>query len=456
MEQKPRRGIGTIVVLGIALLLNIALVATVILMPLLQPESTPPSLEGTGSSSTPSSAPTEPPTDPPTEPPTEPPIVKEATATLSAIGDMLMHPKVYNSAIVDSEGNYNMDSIFQYFLDYPLASDFAVANLETTLAGLNNGYGYMGFPLFNCPDGVVDALKTAGFDMLLTANNHTYDTQSIGISRSQQVITEKGLQYLGTKQTADEPNYLIQDLNGIRIGMLCYTYEDDAKPDIKTLNGHELSAADAALVNSFDYYHLNLFYTEMQANMAALQAENVDAVVMFIHWGNEYNRTHNSWQKTIAQALCDMGVDVIIGGHPHVLQPVELLTSAVDANHKTVCIYSLGNAVSNQRIEYMRLKTGHTEDGCMFTVTFAKYSDGTVLIESAELLPTWVNCHSTSGRLEYNILPLDKEIEDWKTQFNLTDETLAAALASYDRTIAIVGPGLQAVNDYLSSQPTPA
>jgi hypothetical protein len=108
----------------------------------------------------------------------------------------------------------------------------------------------------------------------------------------------------------------------------------------------------------------------------------------------------------------------------------------------------MGNAVSNQRISQMNLKTGHTEDGVLFSVTFSKYSDGTVILSDADLLPTWVDLRS--GPKTYAILPLDKQIEDWKTQFGLSDSTLEKAQKSYDRTMAIVGSGMTQVDTWLA------
>lgn len=387
-------------------------------------------------------------TTPPVTETTAPPIVKESTATISATGDILMHLPVINAGSTDT--GYDFSSIFKYYSDYVQSADLAFANLETTLAGLDNGYAYSGYPSFNCPDEIVSGLKNAGFDALLTANNHSYDTRSVGFNRTAQVVRDAGLGVLGHKENPDDPNYLVFDVNGIRLGIACYTYDTDNSPDKKALNGIPMTSADAALINSFDYANLDVFYTEVSESMAQMDEQGVDAVILFLHWGEEYQIKENATQSSIAQALCDLGVDVIIGGHPHVVQPMELLTSTTDDTHKTVCLYSLGNAVSNQRIAQMTLKTGHTEDGMLFSVTFAKYSDGTVVLESADVLPTWVNMHSTTGSREYNILPLDKEIEDWKTQFSLTDSTYSQALASYERTMAIVGDGLEQVDQYLS------
>lgn len=394
-------------------------------------------------------------TAPTTVPPTttEPPIVKESSFTLSAVGDMLMHMPVVNSGYYANTNSYNLDTIFTYFTDHIQSADFAVGNLETTLAGTDNGYNYSGYPQFNCPDAIIDSMKTAGFDLVLTANNHSYDTRGVGLKRTLEVIRNRELGYLGTKVEADDPNFVVVERNGIKLGLACYTYEDNSDPAIKAPNYITMSAEHAPLINTFDYTNLNLFYDELSDSMAQADQQGADAFVLFIHWGYEYQTTQHSIQSQIAQSLCDIGVDVIVGGHPHVVQPVELLTSTTDETQKTVCLYSMGNAVSNQRRQNMNLNTGHTEDGVMFSVTFSRYSDGTVILESAECLPTWVNLHynTETAHNEYNILPLDKDITDWKSAFNLTDSTLAGCEASYDRTMAIVGAGMEAVDAYLTA-----
>ena len=172
--------------------------------------------------------------------------------------------------------------------------------------------------------------------------------------------------------------------------------------------------------------------------------------VLFIHWGNEYQLKQNSYQTAIAQIMYDLGVDVIVGGHPHVIQGVELLTSGADAGHKTLCVYSVGNAISNQRASNMDLDTGHTEDGMPFSFTFVKYSDGKVFLDSAEILPTWLYVRNSGSSKSYDILPLDKTRPDWKEAFDIGDTNLKNAQASYDRTLAQVGPGMDEVNTYLT------
>ena len=149
-----------------------------------------------------------------------------------------------------------------------------------------------------------------------------------------------------------------------------------------------------------------------------------------------------------------MGIDAIVGSHPHVLEPVDLLQSTTDPGHATVVLYSLGNAVSNKRKEEMTtLTTGETEDGALFSVTFAKYPDGTVCLDAVELIPTWVNMHANNGKTEYNIIPLDVSIAtQWQERFSLTDVQILNAKASLNRTNQIVSQGLEKVQSYLSGQ----
>lgn len=395
-----------------------------------------------------------------TEVPTEEAPQLVSTATVLSTGDILMHGKVINSGKQD-DGSYNFGSIFQYVKSYSQAADFSVANLETTLCGTDNGYAYAGNPKFNCPDAIVDSLKGAGFDMLLTANNHADDTSLVGYKRTLNVVREKGLDTLGTYLSADEQKWTIEEVNGIKIGMVCYTYSDGfSQNGYPLLNYNEVG--ENGILNYFTYDKLPEFYTQLQGYLDEMKAAGAEATVVYLHWGEEYKwktgEGPNANQTAMAQKLCDMGVDVIVGGHPHVVQPVDLLQSGTDAEHKTIVLYSMGNAVSNQRKEEMQQSepTGHTEDGVLFCVTFAKYSDGSVCVDSAELIPTWVNMHANSGSTEYNILPLEESTAaQWQAQFGLTDTQLANAKASFDRTQALTLTGMEKVQSYLAQQKQP-
>lgn len=379
------------------------------------------------------------------------PLTVVSTASICATGDLLMHMPVVNSCL--QGGTYRFDEIFQYLEPYSTAADYAVANLETTLCGTDNGYKYSGYPQFNCPDEIVDGVKSAGFDMLLTANNHCYDTGLVGVTRTLRIIAERELDSLGTTNSAEDPKYRIVDINGIRIGFLCYTYSTTSSSTGRpVINGIATSADSLGMINTFDYNRLDVFYSDLEAQLADMEAEGAEGTVLFIHWGNEYELKANSQQTAIAQELCDLGIDVIIGGHPHVVQPMELLTSTEDPNHKTVCLYSMGNAVSNQRQGNLNaITTAHTEDGVLFSVTFARYSDGTVALQNTDLIPCWVRMPTSGGTRHYYILPLDPQTqEEWVTLYDLSDTAYSAAVKSYERTMALVGEGLEACQTYLA------
>ncbi len=382
-----------------------------------------------------------------------------STASVGTMGDLLMHTPIflpkYNPETYHSDGTYDFDPVFQYLTEYTSQLDYAVANLETTLCGTDNGYEYHGYPAFNCPDAIVDGAKKAGFDMLLTANNHSYDTSLVGYKRTLEVIRGQGLATLGTYASADETKWTITEINGIRIGMLCYTYAvsetDDGRP---SLNGMP-HIAEAGLCNYFYSGNLPKFYTEVETYLQEMKEPGAEATMLFIHWGVEYQTKPNEQQTTMAQKLCDLGIDVIVGGHPHVIEPIDLLESTVDPDHKTVIIYSTGNALSNQRTGGSDLfPAGYVEDGILFSVTFEKYSDGTVYLAGAEALPTWVNKFTNeNGKLEYNILPLDYErLEEWQTMFDIGETTAKAAEKSYKRTMDLVGGGLEECQTWIGEE----
>ncbi len=421
------------------------------------PEDPGPNVENPSGSS--SSSSTTQPTDP-TDPPEPPKPYKVSTATFANTGDMLMHMPVVNSTYNSATGRYDFMPGFRYFKPYVEAADYAVANLETTLYGPDwtwwqNGVlntGYSGYPGFNSPDSIAEDLQATGFDMLLTANNHSYDTRSQGFHRTQQVLENLGLNYLGTLKNEEQNLWQVQQINGIKVGMVCYTYQTGTLENV-SLNGIPMSAADGKLIGTFSYNDLPAFYEDLFEDLQEMKQAGAEATVLYIHWGDEYQLRENGYQNQIAQEVCDLGVDVIVGGHPHVVQPMELLESTLDPDHKTVCLYSMGNALSNQRQEAMGMNHSYTEDGVIFQFTFAKYSDGTVILESADILPLWVNHYysNSAGKLVYEILPLDKSLSDWKTAFDLSDAGLADCNASYDRTMGIVGEGLEEIQTYLEN-----
>ncbi len=407
------------------------------------PAQTEPSAQSTaGSLNTETATPTPPPSTQPL--PTEPHIT--ATASIGVTGDIMGHLPVINAG--KTADGYDYAEVYQYIKPYYESYDVMIANLEVNLGGPEAG-AYQGYPTFNSPDGMAKSLKDAGVDMVLTANNHSYDIGHNSFIRTQTTLAEMGLDHLGTRLNADDPAYTIRDVNGIKVGMVCYTYEtgDPANPR-KQLNGIPMSEADSALISSFNYNDLEGFYEEVEDTLSAMEAEGAQASMLFIHWGDEYALTPNKNQTAIAQQLCELGVDVIVGGHPHVIEPFATLTS--QEGHTTYCIYSVGNAISNQRTETLATTTknaAYTEDGMIFGVTFNLWNDGSVEIGEINILPTWVNKESKGGRMTYSIIPLDMAVESWS---NYDVGNVSKTYASYERTMSIIGEGLNECREALS------
>ncbi len=349
-----------------------------------------------------------------------------STASLGATGDILLHtPMLEACATWDG---YDFSNVFANVSSVYEETDLMVANLEVTLAGADYGDGYSSYPVFNSPDSITTALKNAGVDICLTANNHTYDTGDTGLARTLEVLDENGLEHLGTRESTDEHYLMTKNVNGIRLGMLCYTYDTrEYTEGYLSLNFNTLSDEAENLVNTFNYENLDEFYANVQQQLDYMDMLNVDTSIIFIHWGTEYQDDPNDYQTQIAQKLCDMGVDVIIGGHPHVIQQFDALTSA--DGHETVCLYSMGNELSNQRSDLMDEdgNRGYTEDGLVFQVSFEKFNNGKVKVSGVNIVPTWVQLDGNG----YQIIALEGTDDPWSWGSSDT----YSAIASYNRTL---------------------
>lgn len=353
-----------------------------------------------------------------------------STAKIGSTGDAIMHDSVLWTV---EDKNYDFSGIFSTVKPYYSAYDTMVINLEVTFGTNKN---YKGYPSFNSPDTLADALKGAGIDMLLTANNHSYDNGHSGFNNTITQIKKRGLAFIGTKESGDKP-YRVADINGIKVGFVCFTYSG-VSDGSKTLNGYVMSTEDGKNTNTFTYGNIQDFKSNAKEIFDNMKKDGAEATVIYMHWGDEYAAKPNKNQKNMAQAISDIGYDAIVGSHPHVIQEIETLKNA--DGKETVCIYSLGNSISNQRKEIMSEDnhSGHTEDGAIFELTFNKYSDGAVKLDEVNVLPTWVDLRTENGEKSYNIIPLDLN-KDWTT-FKIS--SLSDAKASYNRTLKRIGAGL--------------
>ena len=206
------------------------------------------------------------------------------------------------------------------------------------------------------------------------------------------------------------------------------------------VNGIPLAQEDEELLNTFDYKELESFYQEVKKSITEMKVQGVRFIVMNLHWGQEYQLTESQEQREIAQQLCDLGVDALIGGHPHCEQPIDIFHSE-EGEHSMFCIFSVGNALSNQRTYLMdEMPTGHTEDGVLVTLTLYQDQEGTVSIRDVNLLPTWVYRYQEDGS-KYYILPLE-DVDSLEEETGL-EGIEEEARASYERTMEVLGEGLE-------------
>lgn len=365
--------------------------------------------------------------------------IPETYATVISTGDIMVHSTQLTGAKTSS-GEYDFSAFFKEASPYFKAADLAVANLEVTFGGTESGQ-YSGYPVFNTPDTLADAIKDSGLNFLVTANNHAYDTGLYGLKRTAQVLKQKGIDFIGTRESTDAPNYAVKEINGIKLGIANFTYETSGQvAGRKYLNGAIIAEEANDLINSFSYDRIDEFYQDSADMISKMKSDGADYIVFYMHWGNEYKLSPDTWQKTIAQKLSNLGVNMIIGSHPHVIEPVELIRSE-DGESTTVCIYSVGNCVSNQRQEIMdSCPSGHTEDGVLFSFTLKKDKDG-VTLNSLDLIPTWVNKYKGGSGYQYTIYPLESA-EDGSAKYSLDSAAAAKATKSYERTKEIVAAGL--------------
>ena len=371
----------------------------------------------------------------------------DSVASIGATGDILLHPSVLNGA--ETADGYDFTESFSAVAPYWSSLDYMIANLEVTLGGEDSG-PYVGYPIFNSPDEIAAALKNAGVDMLLTANNHSYDTGEYGFLRTQEVVAKAGLEYIGTRASESDSYVLVKDIKGIKFGMVCYTYDTrEYTNGDKSLNLNVMSSATENLINSFSYEHLDEFYANAQADLKSMEDQGCDVKIVFIHWGNEYQDEPSSEQETIAQKLSDFGTDVIIGGHPHVIQEFDVLEGA--SGNTTYCLYSMGNTISNQRKEIMDPEEprGYTEDGLTFEISYMRFNNGRIKLQSIYILPTWVDIHYDGV---FEVVPLDYNLasQTWDT------DNTAEAVASYNRTLGRLGEVYPEVRKSLGLQAVPA
>jgi poly-gamma-glutamate synthesis protein (capsule biosynthesis protein) len=326
------------------------------------------------------------------------------TVSLVAVGDIILHQSVIDGGLV-SQGNpavYDYTPAFQYVKPIIEAADLACANYEGTLAGPP----FRGYPFFCAPDEIADALFNTGFRVAWTANNHTLDRGLSGVIRTANVFLERGFTVIGTRPDQSHRTDGVVDVRGIKIGLMAYTFETIGTEIQKALNGNPMPAAADPLIDSFNPYRSASYERDLAAMIArseALRAEGAELICLSLHWGNEYQTRSSSSQRKMAQSLADAGIELIIGHHPHVLQEISVLTSAV-TGQPTLVFYSIGNFLHN--MEYQTHNTaGYAQDAVIARVLIRRDGQG-VSISGAEYVPTYVARVTKGSGWQHLIVPV--------------------------------------------------
>ena len=298
---------------------------------------------------------------------------QETSARIMANGDLLYHDIIYISA-KKSDGTYDFHENFEYVKPWLKQADLVIGDFEGTV---NKDHYLAGYPLFNAPGEVMDAIKDAGYQVLDLAHNHILDSQIEGVVSTADAIEKAGMTPIGvyTHEPRDKAPIVIKEVNGIKVALLAYSYG---------FNGIEQSISQ----EDYDRYLSDLNEDKMKAEIERAEKE-ADITIIMPQMGVEYQIEPTEEQKKLYHKMIDWGADIIFGGHPHVVEPAETVEKNGD---KKLIIYSMGNFISNQRIETMQdvENAKWTERGVLMDVTIKKKS-GKTTIETAQAHPSWVS-----------------------------------------------------------------
>ncbi len=298
---------------------------------------------------------------------------QETSARIMANGDLLYHDIIYISA-KKSDGTYDFHENFEYVKPWLKQADLVLGDFEGTV---NKDHYLAGYPLFNAPGEVMDAIKDAGYQVLDLAHNHILDSQIEGVVSTADAIEKAGMTPVGvyTHESRDKAPLVIKEVNGIKVAILAYSYG---------FNGIEQSISQ----EDYNRYLSDLDEEKMKAEIERAEKE-ADITIIMPQMGVEYQIEPTEEQKKLYHKMIDWGADIIFGGHPHVVEPAETVEKDGD---KKLIIYSMGNFISNQRIETMQdvENAKWTERGVLMDVTIKKKS-GKTTIETAQAHPSWVS-----------------------------------------------------------------
>lgn len=254
------------------------------------------------------------------------------TVRIKAVGDIMAHKMQIQYAYNRGGGAYDFSDSFTYVKDFLSDADIAIGNYETTT---NPNREYAGYPRFNTPPEYIEAIADAGFDILTTANNHSLDTDLEGVYTTMEYIEKAGISHVGS-QAEGEDNILYKTVNGIKLAFLSYTYGANGKVDLLQVQ---------AEIPELNYLNPE----KIQNDIRRAKSKGADFVVVYPHWGIEYQSYPSENQIELGRNMVEWGADLVIGNHPHVVQPYEFVQAS--DGRKGFIAYALGNFISFQNLE---------------------------------------------------------------------------------------------------------
>ena len=305
------------------------------------------------------------------------------TIEFSFVGDIMCHSTQFNYARVESD-SFDFKPVFREIKPYLKNADVVVGNLETVIEV--EDVKFSGYPVFNTPQEFLEGLKFAGFDFLSTTNNHAYDIRERGVLSTIRHIHNYGMNNIGTFTSQKQRDSVrIFKQNKIKYAILSYTYG---------VNLYKIPEESNYLVNRINE-------DIIRKDISAHRAAGADIIITFFHFGKEYSKSANEYQKDVVNVAIDSGADIIVGAHPHTLQPIEYFKSNSGNIDEGFVAYSLGNFVSNQRWRY-------SDGGAVLNFSVSKnHNTGKISLSGVRYLPIWVFKGQSYNGLEYVILPTE-------------------------------------------------
>lgn len=345
----------------------------------------------------------------------------DTTFTLSAIGDVMCHDTQYIDAYNADTNNYDFSYVFDEIKFYTQTADIAIGSLETSFAGEDRKYS--NYPRFNSPDALAYSLKDIGIDVLSTAGNHCLDMGFDGLSRTIDVLNDADIAHLGTYKTQEDQNQvLFKYVKGVKIAFINYTYGT---------NGISIPKDKDFCVNLIDR-------DLIKRHIETAKSQNADMIVACMHWGTEYRTTANKEQEDLADFLFQNGVDIILGNHPHTLEPMEKRFVTLEDGSTKECfvIYALGNFICDQRLE-------NTRNSIILNLTVTKHLDGKITIDKANYVPIYMYKDTSKRVKRMKLIDINTAIETYDAGYDnaVTPELYSLLKTELNKIVSIVGNG---------------